>query len=57
MTGVQTCALSDLNLGYHVSYTYRPDAVLDDEGFALAMPQGLYVEQAFVWGFSVGVLF
>ena len=46
-----------LNLGYHVSYTYRPDAVLDDEGFALAMPQGLYVEQAFVWGFSVGVLF
>ena len=46
-----------LNLGYHVSYTYRPDAIYDDEGFPLPVPQGLYIEHAFVWGFSVGVLF
>ncbi len=46
-----------LNLGYHVSYTFRPDVSLDNEGFALPIPQGLYIEHAFVWGFSVGVLF
>ena len=46
-----------LNLGYHVSYTYRPDVIYDDEGFPLPVPQGLYIEHAFVWGFSVGVLF
>ena len=46
-----------LNLGYHVSYTYRSEAISDDEGFALPMPLGLYIEHAFVWGFSVGILF
>lgn len=45
------------NVGYTISYTYRPDITLDQEGFPLPIPQGVYLEHAFVWGFNIGVLF
>ncbi|MGL4394694.1 MAG: hypothetical protein ACRCS8_05670 [Brevinema sp.] len=47
-----------MNLAYVISYTDHSTPVFDAENFPNPnFPKGLYIENAFVFGFSIGVLF
>ncbi len=46
-----------INIGYSVSYTSHTKLSIGDDGFVIATPIGLYLENAIVYGMNIGIIF
>lgn len=45
------------SFGYHISYSYRNNAVVDSEGFAIPLPRGLYIDNIIIYSLNIGLIF